>query len=261
MLGETKYIETMIDKGVYTITLNRSETRNALDHKMLSLINEAVINAEEKDNVRVIVIQSKLDNVFASGADLKKLNKREPLQNLKPGMQKVYENIANSNKVTIALINGYALGGGCELALACDIRIAMKDATLGFPELNLGIIPGAGGTQRLSRMIGIGRALDMILTGKFIDGIEAERIGMVSYVAENNADKSKLLQSLLEKLYKKGPIALQLSKYALVKGYDSPMNVSLWLEKLSQTVAFGTQDKEEGINAFLEKRKAHFQNK
>src|SRR5690625_7693313 len=109
MLGETKYIETMIDKGVYTITLNRSETRNALDHKMLSLINEAVINAEEKDNVRVIVIQSKLDNVFASGADLNNINKREPLQNIYPRHIKDYENISNTNKVTSVIIITYGI--------------------------------------------------------------------------------------------------------------------------------------------------------
>src|SRR5699024_7523098 len=122
-----------------------------------------------------------------AGADIKQLNEREPLGALVPGMQGIYNKLEDCYKVTIAAVHGFALGGGCELALACDIRIATDKAKFGLPELNLGIIPGAGGTQRLSRIVGKGRELDMILTGKIVDGEEAERIGLEAYLAEKDA--------------------------------------------------------------------------
>lgn len=152
------------------LSLNRPESRNALDATMLKELEEGFVFLENQSDVRIIVIKSTNEKAFAAGADIKALHQRSPLEALIPGMQALYTKIENCSKATIAVVNGFALGGGCELALACDIRIATERAKFGLPELNLGIIPGAGGSQRLARMIGKGRALDLILTGKFIDG-------------------------------------------------------------------------------------------
>lgn len=254
------YVDVEIQQGIYFLTLNRMEARNALDAKMLAEIEGALDEAEKSQDVKVIVVQGAGGKSFAAGADIKQLQARKPLEALVPGMQGLYQKIENCSKVTIAAVDGYALGGGCELALACDIRIATKNAKFGLPELNLGIIPGAGGTQRLARVIGKGRALDMILTGKMIDGEEAERIGLVTYYVEREELKEKI-EEVATQIMRKGPVAIQLAKHAVHKGYDLDMETALWIEKLSQSIAFGTEDKQEGTTAFIEKRQAEFQNK
>lgn len=254
------YVDGEIQQGIYFLTLNRMEARNALDAKMLAEIEGALDEAEKSQDVKVIVVQGAGGKSFAAGADIKQLQARKPLEALVPGMQGLYQKIENCSKVTIAAVDGYALGGGCELALACDIRIATKNAKFGLPELNLGIIPGAGGTQRLARVIGKGRALDMILTGKMIDGEEAERIGLVTYYVEREELKEKI-EEVATQIMRKGPVAIQLAKHAVHKGYDLDMETALWIEKLSQSIAFGTEDKQEGTTAFIEKRQAEFQNK
>lgn len=254
------YVDVEIQQGIYFLTLNRMEARNALDAKMLAEIEGALDEAEKSQDVKVIVVQGAGGKSFAAGADIKQLQARKPLEALVPGMQGLYQKIENCSKVTIAAVDGYTLGGGCELALACDIRIATKNAKFGLPELNLGIIPGAGGTQRLARVIGKGRALDMILTGKMIDGEEAERIGLVTYYVEREELKEKI-EEVATQIMRKGPVAIQLAKHAVHKGYDLDMETALWIEKLSQSIAFGTEDKQEGTTAFIEKRQAEFQNK
>lgn len=254
------YVDVEIQQGIYFLTLNRMEARNALDAKMLAEIEGALDEAEKSQDVKVIVVQGAGGKSFAAGADIKQLQARKPLEALVPGMQGLYQKIENCSKVTIAAVDGYTLGGGCELALACDIRIATKNAKFGLPELNLGIIPGAGGTQRLARIIGKGRALDMILTGKMIDGEEAERIGLVTYYVEREELKEKI-EEVATQIMRKGPVAIQLAKHAVHKGYDLDMETALWIEKLSQSIAFGTEDKQEGTTAFIEKRQAEFQNK
>ncbi|MED4474531.1 enoyl-CoA hydratase/isomerase family protein [Oceanobacillus caeni] len=254
------YVDVEIQQGIYFLTLNRIEARNALDAKMLAEIESALNEAEKSQDVKVIVVQGAGGKSFAAGADIKQLQARKPLEALVPGMQGLYQKIENCSKVTIAAVEGYALGGGCELALACDIRIATKNAKFGLPELNLGIIPGAGGTQRLARVIGKGRALDMILTGKMIDGEEAKRIGLVTYYVEREKLKEKI-EEVSSQIMRKGPVAIQLAKCAVHKGYDLDMETALWIEKLSQSIAFGTEDKQEGTTAFIEKRQAEFQNK
>src|SRR5690625_1575408 len=185
-------IKAELDHGIFWLTLNRPDARNALDANMLNEIERAILEAEENDKVKVIVIQGAGEKSFAAGADIRQLNERKPLEALVPGMQGIYNKIENGTKVTIAAVRGFALGGGCELAMSCDIRLATKNAKFGLPELNLGIVPAAGGTQRLSRMVGKGRALDMILTGKIIDGQEAERIGLVSYFVEEEELQDKI---------------------------------------------------------------------
>lgn len=248
-----------IEQGVMWLTINRPEQRNALNQETLQELGDAFSWADANDEVKCIIIQGAGEKSFASGADIKQLHERKMLDALIPGMQGLYKKIEQSSKVTIAAVKGYALGGGCELALACDIRIAAKGAKFGLPELNLGIIPGAGGTQRLSRVVGKGRALDMILTGKIIDGEEAERIGLVSYLTADDGLERKA-QEIASQILKKGPVAIKLAKLAVHKGFDVDLETAMLIEKLSQAVAFGTEDKREGTAAFLEKRTAEFTN-
>ena len=252
-------LHVQIEQESMWLTVNRPEYRNALNQTTLEELKDAFCWAEANHDVKAIIIQGAGDKSFAAGADIKQLHERKMLDALIPGMQGLYKKIEQSSKVTIAAVKGYALGGGCELALACDIRIATKNAKFGMPELNLGIIPGAGGTQRLSRIIGKGRALDMILTGKIIDGTEAERIGLVSYLAEDDELELKAEEVALQ-IKKKGPVAIKLAKLAIHKGYDADLETAMLIEKLAQTVAFGTDDKKEGTLAFLEKRAAKFSN-
>lgn len=242
------------------LSLNRPESRNALDATMLKELEEGITFLENQPDVRIIVIKSTNEKAFAAGADIKGLHQRSPLKALTPGMQALYTKIENCSKATIAVVNGFALGGGCELALACDIRIATERAKFGLPELNLGIIPGAGGTQRLARIIGKGRALDLILTGKFIDGREAERIGLASYfTTEENLETT--LNQITTNILKKAPVAIHLTKMAVHKGFDIDLQTAQWIEKLSSSVLFGTEDKNEGTLAFIEKRNAQFKNR
>ena len=255
----THYSNIVVEKedGMLWLTLNRPESRNALDAKTIVEIESAFSRAEMDADIRVIVIQGAGGKSFAAGADIQQLHDRQALEALIPGMQGLYSKIENCSKVTIAAVEGYALGGGCELALACDIRVATDRAKFGLPELNLGIIPGAGGTQRLPRLIGKGRALDMMLTGRIIGGEEAERIGLVTYIT----DEKRLVVTVKEiaaDVLKKGPVAVQLVKSVVHKGYDVDLDTAMWMEKLSQAVAFTTDDKQEGTLAFLEKRPAHF---
>ena len=253
-------IEIQLEQSIMWLTINRPEFRNALNKETLDELQEAFAVAETMNELKVIVVQGAGGKAFASGADIKQLNERSMLEALVPGMQGVYKQIEQSSKVTIAAVEGYALGGGCELALACDIRVATKKARFGLPELNLGIIPGAGGSQRLSRIVGKGRAIDMILTGKMIDGEEAERIGLASYYAPEG-ELENTVRTVASEIIKKGPVAIKLAKIVIHKGFDIDLETALLIEKMAQAIAFGTEDKQEGTAAFLEKRKAEFTNK
>jgi enoyl-CoA hydratase len=249
-----------IKDGIGIIKINRPELRNALSRDTLIELEEVIDECERLSEVKIVVITGEGDKSFAAGADIRQLQERTMLEAFEPGIQATYKKIEACRKATIAAINGYALGGGCELALACDIRIAADHCKIGLPELNLSIIPAGGGTQRLARIVGKGRALDMILTGKIVDGKQAEMIGLVSrsvpYEQLWNAVKETSSQ-----IMNKGPVAVQLAKMVVHRGFDADIDTALMLEKMAQTIAFGTEDKHEGTKAFLEKRKPIFQNK
>ncbi|MCI2256452.1 enoyl-CoA hydratase-related protein [Domibacillus sp. PGB-M46] len=250
-------IKVEIRDYVATITIDREEVRNALNKDTLNELNIAFNDLEANPDLRIIVITGAGERAFVAGADIKELNHRTMLENLMPGMQALYRKIEQSSKVTIAIINGNALGGGCELAIACDLRIAANHAKIGLPELNLAIIPGAGGTQRLTRMIGKGRALEMILTGKLIDGSEAMRIGLVTQAVDS--DKlEEAAEELINSILSKGTLAVKLAKMVINKGQDVDLDTALLLEKMAQTIAFGSEEKQEGMHAFLEKRKPSY---
>ena len=245
------------DGSIGLIKINRPEARNAIDSKTLEEIDHALGQWEIHEGVKIIVITGEGEKAFASGADIKQLKLKKAKDALLPGLSGLCLKIESSSKVTIAAINGYALGGGCEIALACDIRIASENAQIGLPELNLSILPGGGGTQRLSRIIGKGRAIEMILTGNIITASKAESIGLVSTVVP----MEELWETVLEmakKIINKGPLAIQLVKNVINHGFDTDMKTALLLEKYAQSILFNCEDKQEGIEAFLEKRQAIF---
>ena len=248
------------EEDIGFIKINRPEVRNALDSTTYEEIEKALTIFEKDNEIVVVIFTGKGEKAFASGADIKQLQQRRFLDALEPGLQGVCKRIEKSRKVVIAAVNGFALGGGCELALACDIRIASENAKFGLPELNLAIIPGGGGTQRLARIVGKGRALEMILTGAIISAERAEQIGLVSKVVKQES----LLEEVREytrTIVTKGPLALALAKQVVHEGFDLNVDAALMLEKLTQAVVFESEDKLEGTTAFLEKRPANFKGK
>ncbi|MEH6946131.1 enoyl-CoA hydratase-related protein [Bacillus sp. JJ634] len=248
------------DGAIGVIKINRPEVRNALDNQTVSEIEQALLQWENHEGVKVILLTGEGTKSFAAGADIRQLREKSAADALLPGLSGLCQKIEQSTKVTIAAINGYALGGGCELAIACDIRVAASHAKIGLPELSLSIIPGAGGTQRLSRMLGKGTALDMILTGDIITAEKAERIGLVSTVVPIE----ELWETVVGKAHKiieKGPMAVKLAKMVIHQGYDIDIKAALTLEKFAQAILFNSDDKLEGTTAFLEKRTPHYQGK
>jgi enoyl-CoA hydratase len=258
-MKQMNYENILLQKegGVGVIKLNRPDVRNALNGQTLREIQNALHNLENDKEISVIVFTGEGEKSFAAGADIRQLREKKAVDALAPGMSALYREIENSSKATIAAINGYALGGGCELAMACDIRIAADHAKIGLPELNLSIIPGAGGTQRLARIVGKGRALDMILTGEFLSAKKAEEIGLVSQVVPYDQLWHAVIEKA-EKIIAKGPLAVRLAKLSVNKGFDLDMDTALTIEKLAQAILFGSEDKNEGTQAFLDKRKAQF---
>ncbi len=254
---EFQHILAEKDRNIGLIKINRPEVRNALDSTTYEEMEWALTAFEKNDEVSVVILTGEGEKSFASGADIKQLQQRRFLDALEPGLQGVCKRFEQSSKVIIAAVNGFALGGGCELALACDIRIASEKAKFGLPELNLAIIPGGGGTQRLARIVGKGRALDMILTGSIISAERAEQIGLVSKVVapESLLEEAK---EYTKAIVSKGPLALKLAKQVVHQGFDMNLDAALMLEKLTQAIVFESKDKLEGTTAFLEKRPANF---
>lgn len=248
------------EEGIGFIIINRPELRNALNIDTLLEIETALDKMRDDEDIRVIIFTGAGEKSFAAGADISQLNKRTMIDALKPNMTATYRKIEDYEKPTIAAINGYALGGGLELALACDIRVASFNAKVGLPEVGLGIMPGAGGTQRLSRIIGKGKAMELILTGDVITAAEAERLNMISKAVPQE-ELIETAKGYARRISVKGPLALRMAKAAVNRGADMEMETALYLEKLAQTILIGSEDKLEGTQAFLEKRTPQFKGK
>lgn len=222
-------------------------------------IQTAVEAAGNDDSVQVIIISGAGDKALASGADIQEIHDRPTLKMLMGTSTIALKALEDLYKPVICAINGYALGGGCELAMACDIRIATGRSKFGQPETSLSIIPGAGGTQRLARLVGVGRAKELIYTGRIITAEEAKLIGLVNQVTGDTREElMEAAKAMAEQIMKKGPVATRLAKMAINVGMDTDINTGLLFERIAQTVAFGTEDRKEGTQAFLEKRKAEF---
>jgi enoyl-CoA hydratase len=255
---ELKYIKFKIEDGVGRIQFNRPEKLNAVNPDVLKELETAVESCEGNDDIRVVVLTGN-EKAFIAGADIENMAKGD-IKNaykLTDLTLRVQERLADLSKPTIASISGYALGGGCELALCCDFRIAADNAMLGLPEITLGIIPGGGGTQRLPRLINLGAAARMILLGEMIKAKEAQEIGLVDKVVSWDELENET-QKWVAKLKKKPALAVRAAKTAMRKGLSTSLKEGLQIEQDLFCMLFGTEDQKEGMAAFMEKRKAVF---
>jgi enoyl-CoA hydratase len=250
-----EHIKVEKKKEIGIIMLNRPEAKNALNRKMLRELGDTLTCLENDLQIRVIIIAGNKD--FCAGADIKEMNaiKPEEIESFCRWGHKVFNQLEGMGKPVIAAVSGFALGGGCELALACDIRIAGEGAKFGQPEVNLGLIPGFGGTQRLSRLVGVGKAKEIILTGEIINVKEAASIGLVNRVVKDEELMAKA-EEMAMVIAQKGPVAVKMAKTMVNENQDIKRGLEKEINLFAQ--CFATQDRLEGINAFLEKRKPRF---
>ena len=243
-------------ESIVTLTVDRPEARNALDAHTVQELNEALDTIDTAKN-GVLILTGGGEKAFVAGADIASLRERKKAQAFDRINQGLFNRIEEFPWPVIGAINGFALGGGCEFALACDIRIASENAKFGLPEASLGIIPAGGGTQRLPRLIGLSHAKDWILTGDIYDAPEAYRVGLISKVVP----LGKLMDTAREiakKILARAPLAVRLAKLSLNQAQRTPLDAGLTIETLVQAILFESKDKYEGMTAFLEKRKPTF---
>jgi len=247
------------DGGVALVTLNRPQVLNALNAQLLTELGEAMARARADEAVKVVILTGAGEKAFAAGADIGELARLDPMGAVEVAHrgQALTRAMERLGKPVIAAVNGFALGGGCELAMACTLRLAADTAKFGQPEVNLGILPGYGGTQRLPRLVGKGRALDLILTGRMVGAAEAREMGLVNQVVPA-AELMDAARKLAGVLMEKGPLALRFSMEAVGGGIEMSLDDGLNWEAHLFGLTTGTQDMKEGLGAFLEKRKAAF---
>lgn len=250
-----------LSEGIATLTIDRQEALNSLNFSLISDISEKLDEVCESD-ARGLLITGAGEKAFCAGADIKELMGRD-LMAQKRGAeagQATFAKIAALEIPSLALINGFAFGGGLEMALACTFRMAVPTAKMGLPEIKLGLIPGYGGTQRLPRLIGEGRALEMILTGRTVEAEEAHRIGLVNRLTET-ADPLAEATGFLGEVTRYGLPAIGFAKQAVTRALDLPVHEGLKVEADLSTLAFRTEDADEGLAAFVEKRKPSFKDR
>jgi enoyl-CoA hydratase len=245
--------------GIVLITINRPEKRNALNHAVIGELGEAFRIATQDPAIKAIILTGAGDKAFVAGADIGELATVGAVdaERLSRRGQEVFRALETLRKPSVAAVNGYALGGGLELAMSCTIRIASPEAKLGQPEVRLGIVPGYGGTQRLPRLVGRGRALDLLLTGEPIDAAEAHRIGLVNAIAAQ-PELIETARQWSRKVLANGPLAVALTMEAVDAGLDSGIDAGLRFEAMAFGITAASEDRREGAMAFLEKRKAAF---
>ena len=248
--------------GIGTVTINRPDKRNALNSTVYKELYDVYEAIENDDEVRVAILTGAGDRAFCAGSDIAEMQNMGPIeiQRFMVTIRKTSDFIYALTKPTIAAVNGYALGGGCELSMCCDLRIASDRARFGQPEITLGLIPGASGTQRLPRLIGAAKAKEMIFTGDLIDAASALNLGLVNKVvpAEKLAEETLALATKLAAM--SGPV-LAMAKMAINTGLDTDIASGLNMEAKCNALCFATYDRKEGMDAFVEKRKAVFKNK
>ncbi len=259
-----EFKNTLCEKaeGVATITINRPEVLNALNEQTILELLARLEDVEKDEGVRAVIVTGAGDRGFCAGLDLNIIKGVSPIkatEHSKLG-QHLCNRIEALTKPVIAAVNGYALGGGCELAMACDIRIASEKAQMGQTEINIGLIPGWGGTQRLPRYIGKGKAKEMIFTGKRVDASTAERLGLVNVVVPSDQLMLKVKELAFE-LARKPPIALKLNKALINNSTETYPDIGMLQEAQAFGLATSTEDFNEGVTAFLEKRKPQFKGK
>jgi enoyl-CoA hydratase len=249
-------------ENIGLLTINRPEKMNAISQELTTELSQLLDDIENDEKLRVLVITGSGDKAFVAGADINEIVDRDARLGRKVSRerQEIFSRLENLHVPVIAAVNGYALGGGLELALACSIRICSEKAQFGAPEVKLGIIPGDGGTQRLPRLIGLGRAMEMIITGDFIDAQEAYRVGL----ANNVFPPEKLMEKAMElaqKIASRPPLAVRYAKEAVNRSQEGDTASGFALESYLHALSCTTEDKKEGVSAFLEKRKGRFKGK
>ncbi|MET0635830.1 MAG: enoyl-CoA hydratase-related protein [Chitinophagaceae bacterium] len=250
---------TSIENGILTITINRPDKLNALDKTVIKELETVVTDVYTNEAIRAVIITGSGTKAFVAGADISEFLTLDPGAGAalaRKGQELVFDRIEHSPKPIIAAVNGFALGGGCELAMSCHFRVASDNAKFGQPEVNLGLIPGYGGTQRLTQLVGKGMAMELIMTGSMIDAEEAKRLGLVNHITTPDALLDKCKQ-ILTIIMQKGPQAIGRAISAINASLDNhkdgyAIEISLFGD------CFGTPEMKEGVTAFLEKRKADF---
>jgi enoyl-CoA hydratase len=238
------------------ITLNRPKVLNALNHELMIELIETLQAFDTDDSVRVIILTGS-ERAFAAGADIKEMLDENTISILLKDNLALWSKIRDIKKPIIAAVSGFALGGGCELAMSCDIIVASESSQFGQPEINIGVIPGAGGTQRLTRLVGKHKAMEMILTGETINAQQAKDLGLVNKVVpvELYLHEAK---ALAQKIAQKPPVAVRLAKEAILKSFESTLAEGLQYERKNFYMLFSSSDQKEGMQAFLEKREPNF---
>jgi enoyl-CoA hydratase/carnithine racemase len=252
-------VESSRDGHVALLCLNRPEARNALSPEVMERLAGELERLDPEPEVRCIVIAGS-DKVFAAGADIKAMSERSFAEALRHPAASFWRRLAAIKTPMIAAVSGYALGGGCELALACDMIVAAKGATFGQPEIDLGIIPGGGGTQRLARVLGKQRAMEYVLTGQRFDAGTARELGLVNRVTSDDAWLEEAM-ALGREVAEKPPIATRLAKQAVIAAEETALSAGLDSERRLYELAMATDDRVEGMHAFLEKREPKFEGK
>jgi enoyl-CoA hydratase len=247
--------------GIAWITLNRPKVLNALNGQLMEELGRAFEDIRSNSSVGGVIITGSGEKAFCAGADIDELRRNNPVQGVATALrgQAILRGMEMCGKPVIAAVNGHTYGGGCELAMAATLRIASDNAKFGQPEVNLGIIPGYGGTQRLPRLVGKGVALDLVITGRAITAEEAFRIGLVNRVVPQ-AELLKVAEETLRLIMSKGPVAVRMAMEAVHRGMDMDLENGLNLEAQLFGVVASTSDMKEGLSAFLEKRPAQFRN-
>ena len=248
--------------NILTITINRATKLNALNQSTLAELKEAFQHIYEENDLRGVILTGAGDKAFVAGADISEFQGVNELNGRKfsEAGQEIFQMIEECHTPVIAVVGGFALGGGCELAMACHMRVASKAARFGQPEVNLGIIPGYGGTQRLTQLIGKGKSMEYSMTGDMIDAETALGLGLVNYVGEDKPDALKIAQGLLDRISKKGPIAIEMVIDS-INAYYKEGEDGYQTEAKAFAKCCGTEDFKEGASAFVEKRKPTFQGK
>lgn len=251
-----------LEGGILTLTINRPKQLNALNSHVIAALSKEIVEAQSNDDVRIIILTGSGEKAFVAGADIKEFADFDPQQGkdlAALGQATLFDRVERSAKPVIAAVNGFALGGGLELAMSAHVRVASTNAKLGLPEVGLGVIPGYGGTQRLAQLVGKGKAMELVLTATMIGADEAHSLGLVNYAVEQD-DLLNTAKGLAKKMMKNAPTALTAAIKTVIAGYtDGVDGYSVEIEQFG--LCFGTEDFKEGTTAFLEKRKAEFPGK
>lgn len=244
------------DEHIALIQLNRPKELNALNLQLMQEIKTALMELDDNPEVRVIILTGN-ERAFAAGADIKQMAGKDAIDMYLIDQFSTWDQIRKTKKPMIAAVSGFALGGGCELMMHCDMVVASETAQFGQPEIKIGVMPGAGGTQRLTRAVGKVRAMEMVLTGDFINAKEALEMGLINKVVPIELYMSETLK-LAKNIAEKSPIAVQMAKESVLKSFEMPLQEALSFERKNFYLLFATQDQKEGMSAFIEKRKANF---